>query len=522
MAALVHSGHCSTVRSIIALDVDYFYCQVELRKRPNIDRNHPVAAFQRNLVVTCNYPARAAGVKKLMLVKDARDVCPGLILLDASDLQDYRVACSEIICLLKDMLGGAAVENLGLDEFFIDVTEIVCRRKEYYSCTTSFKGYCWPSKDCDSYNLLENEELRNFVVASHLCLEIREAIKSKLQLTCSGGISNSKLLSKLAAGLHKPDEQTIILPHLVESYLNNLDLRKLPGIGSVTYQSLVDHFCVSTCEQLRFVPVERLVEAFGKRTGIRLYHICRGIDEESVRDTSLVKSISCEERFAKTECWSEILRYLRIVVERLLDRLVEHARVSSGRYGRLLVVTYLKTLSTKRESISCNVPFDVIRLCSLCNSLKSSSSECFEKFSNLYRSTLKQLENRCIQLLRIRLGSDFSLCLVSVGVKNFVTLKEVDQTSHPNSIISLIQRSEAKSTFSSVVGQTSSREPMKCCICNAFLNMEMSNEDINRHIDKCLCMESHDKSMNKNVLDGFIKSKKPKVSLTSSQCSIGT
>jgi DNA polymerase iota len=40
--------------------------------------------------VTCNYPARAAGIKKLMLVQDAYKVCPDLILLDASDLKDQN------------------------------------------------------------------------------------------------------------------------------------------------------------------------------------------------------------------------------------------------------------------------------------------------------------------------------------------------------------------------------------------------------------------------------------------------
>ncbi|GJD09225.1 DNA polymerase iota [Galdieria sulphuraria] len=503
MSTVVHSANFSAFKTIIALDMDYFYCQVELRKRPDIDRNRPVGAFQRNLVVTCNYPARAAGVKKLMLVKDA-------------------IACSEIISLIKDTFGVVAVENLGLDEFFIDVTKILCDREEEYSCETSIKGFCWPVEERDSCICFEKEEAKPFVAASHLCFEIRETIKSKLQLTCSGGLSNSKLLSKLAASIHKPDEQTVILPQCVESYLSNLNLRKLPGIGSATYQSLVDHFLVSTCEQLRCIPVERLVEVFGSRLGIRLFNICRGIDEESVHDTSLVKSISCEERFSKTERWSEVERYLGIVVERLLDRLVEHATVFAGRYGRLLIISYLRSSSTRRESISCNVPFDVIRLCTLCNSIKSPSNDYCDKFSNLRRSALKQLEGRCFDLLRERLGSDFVVCLVSVGVGNFVTLNDEEPTSRPNSIVSFFQRRAPNSTCSYKVSEASSPEAIKCCICDALLNANMSNEDINRHIDKCLSMKSFNINKTQNALDGFIKSRKRKASSSSSYPLDGT
>jgi hypothetical protein len=99
--------------------------------------------------------------------------------------------------------------------------------------------------------------------------------------------------------------------------------------------------------------------------------MCRGIDEEEVHDTSMVKSISCEERLTKVNGWSDVEGYLLIVLERLLDRIVEHATTYPGRYARSLFVAYLKSSSSKREVILCRVPFDVIRLCKMCNPLKT-------------------------------------------------------------------------------------------------------------------------------------------------------
>ena len=45
---------------------------------------------QKYLVVTCNYPARAAGVGKLMSTKEARKKCPSLVLISGEDLTPYR------------------------------------------------------------------------------------------------------------------------------------------------------------------------------------------------------------------------------------------------------------------------------------------------------------------------------------------------------------------------------------------------------------------------------------------------
>lgn len=45
---------------------------------------------QKYLVVTCNYEARKLGVKKLMNVRDAKEKCPQLVLVNGEDLSRYR------------------------------------------------------------------------------------------------------------------------------------------------------------------------------------------------------------------------------------------------------------------------------------------------------------------------------------------------------------------------------------------------------------------------------------------------
>lgn len=54
-------------------------------RQPSL-RERPMGVTQKYLIVTCNYPARAAGVTKLMGIVEAKKKCPDLILVNGEDL----------------------------------------------------------------------------------------------------------------------------------------------------------------------------------------------------------------------------------------------------------------------------------------------------------------------------------------------------------------------------------------------------------------------------------------------------
>ena len=60
-------------RTILHFDIDCFYAQVEMLRDPSL-RDKPLGIQQKNIVVTCNYPARAKGVGKCAYVRDAMQV----------------------------------------------------------------------------------------------------------------------------------------------------------------------------------------------------------------------------------------------------------------------------------------------------------------------------------------------------------------------------------------------------------------------------------------------------------------
>jgi nucleotidyltransferase/DNA polymerase involved in DNA repair len=87
--------------------------------RNRLPASRPVAVTQKFLVVTCNYPARAAGVGKLMATSEALRRCPELKLVSGEDLTPYREASDAVLEVLSRF---GPTQRAGLDEFFVDAT----------------------------------------------------------------------------------------------------------------------------------------------------------------------------------------------------------------------------------------------------------------------------------------------------------------------------------------------------------------------------------------------------------------
>lgn len=76
-------------------------------------------------MVTANYPARARGVQKLMLITEAKKLCPELVCVVGEDLTPYRQTSKRMLSVLSRF---GPAEKLGFDEVSIDVTAEAQRR----------------------------------------------------------------------------------------------------------------------------------------------------------------------------------------------------------------------------------------------------------------------------------------------------------------------------------------------------------------------------------------------------------
>jgi DNA polymerase-4 len=239
--------------------MDCFYAAIEVRDRPSL-RGKPVgvggARDRRGVLTTCNYEARAFGVRSAMPTFMALQRCPQLIVVPTR-FDVYRREAATIRDILYRFT--TLVEPLSLDEAYLDLT-------------------AHPGAPASVAQL------------------IRALIFRKTKLTASAGIGPNKLVAKIASEIKKPNGQFEVKPEDVADFMAPLPVRKIWGVGEKTAQKL-EQLGANTCgEMLRFSRFE-LQEAFGK-FGPELYDLSRGIDHRAVEPDRPRKSLSTEETFA--------------------------------------------------------------------------------------------------------------------------------------------------------------------------------------------------------------------------------
>lgn len=283
-------------RTILHIDLDCFYAQVEMAADPTL-RHAPLGIQQKRIIVTCNYEARARGVRKLCSIRDALAACPELVIRKGENLDKYRRASERIFDILRRV--APRVERLGLDEFFIDATDLVAGSN---TSGLGFTGHVWGGDDSTSGSTTKNtwcecgckDRLR---AGSRLAASLRALLRSELGFTSSAGISTSKMLAKMAGETHKPDDQTVLPPNLASDFLSGKNIRRVPGIGSATTRRLRNALGCDVVASVLTHSEAKVQAVLGDRVGARVYSLCRGLDPSPVIASGPAKSMSEEDSF---------------------------------------------------------------------------------------------------------------------------------------------------------------------------------------------------------------------------------
>ena len=64
-----------------------------------------------------------------------------------------------------------------------------------------------------------DQEERMLMAAAVVVSRARKAVSDRLGFSCSGGVAPTKQLAKLGCGLHKPNQQTVVLPRHIDGLL---------------------------------------------------------------------------------------------------------------------------------------------------------------------------------------------------------------------------------------------------------------------------------------------------------------
>lgn len=326
-------------RTIIHIDIDCFYAQVEEIRNPTL-RAKPLGIQQKNIVVTCNYVARRYGVGKLMLLSEAQKLCPNLVLVKGEDLTNYRQMSAQIFDLLHTFTPN--VEKLGMDENFLDVTDMV-NQKLLGSSTTlssqsSLSSVSFPMLELlnvDGYIFPENESLgscgcgcdKRLIIGTHIAKQIRDRLFSQLGITCCAGIAHNKLLAKIIGSKNKPNKQTVLVPSFTTTVMSDLNsLRCITGIGEKT-ESLLTEIGIKSVLDLQQIDLHTLQNKFGYEMANKLKDISFGRDNAPVKPSGKPKSISLEDSCKSISLRADVEEKFRLLLVRLINQVTEDGRI---------------------------------------------------------------------------------------------------------------------------------------------------------------------------------------------------
>ncbi len=273
------------MRKIIHCDCDCFFAAVEMRDNPEYC-DIPLAiggrSDRRGVIATCNYPARAFGVRSAMATAYALKLCPTLTVIPGQ-MEKYRQVSKQIMQLYREVTD--KIEPLSLDEAYLDVSD-----------SELFQGS-----------------------ATRIAEMLRHRVFEVTGITISAGVAPNKFLAKVASDWNKPDGLFVIRPEQVDAFVENLAVKKLHGVGSKTAEKL-ELMEVTTCADLKRLSKEHLAEHFG-RFGERLFELSRGVDNREVVTQRVRKSVRVEHTFSKDlKTISECLSHLPDLYQQLLQR----------------------------------------------------------------------------------------------------------------------------------------------------------------------------------------------------------
>ncbi|KAL4895445.1 hypothetical protein BDV59DRAFT_155330 [Aspergillus ambiguus] len=294
-------------RYILHVDFDCFFAAVSTLKHPGLD-GKPVAIAHGSgtgsEIASCNYAARARGVKNGMWMKGALQECPELKVLPY-DFAAYEDASQKFYSSILSIEG--VVQSVSIDEALVDIT-----------------AQCHAAGGTDGRGISEGSIYREQARADEIGRNLRESVKEKTGCAVSVGIGGNILQAKVALRKAKPAGQFQLKPDAVLDFIGNLPVQDLPGVG-YSLSAKMEELGVKLVKDIRELSRERLTSSLGPKTGSKLWDYSRGVDRTEVGNEVMRKSVSAEVnwgiRFVNQEQADDFVKSLCTELNR---RLVEN------------------------------------------------------------------------------------------------------------------------------------------------------------------------------------------------------
>jgi DNA polymerase-4 len=307
-------------RPLAHVDLDAFFAAVEELENPGA-RGKPLVVGGdpkgRGVVATANYAARAFGIHSAMSAAEAYRRCPEALFVWPRHTL-YKQYSAAVWTAIGEVV--PRVERTGLDEGYLDLGTVAA----------------------------------SFSQARAVAEAVQTAVRAATSLSCSIGVSTTKVVCKVASDRRKPGGITVVPPGREARFLAPLAVRRLPGVGPRAEQRLAAAG-IGTVGALALLADIELRAILPGTMGVLLRDRARGIDRRDLEEAGDPVSISTEETFERDIHDRETLRteLRRMSVE------IEHRLRSSGLTART-VTTKLRyaDFSLRSRSMTLAAPVD--------------------------------------------------------------------------------------------------------------------------------------------------------------------
>ena len=297
-------------KNILHLDLDTFFVSCErlidsrLKHRPLMVGG----VGDRGVVAACSYETRIFGVHSGMSMKVARRLCPEAVVIkgNAGIYTKYSQLVTDII---REKV--PVFEKASVDEFYADLTGM----------DTFYGTYKYAS-------------------------ELRQSIIKDTGLPISFGLSTNKIVSKVATGEAKPNNQLKIDSGFEKLFLAPLSIRKIPSVGEKTYQ-ILRNLGVDKVGMVQQMPMEMMQSALGHQ-GVTIWKRANGLDNSPLIPYYDRKSISTERTFNKDTI---DIAYLRTIIFAMAENLAFQLRRADKLVGTISVKIRYSDFNTYSKQI---------------------------------------------------------------------------------------------------------------------------------------------------------------------------
>ena len=354
--------------TVLHVDMDAFYASASLLSRPELVGTPVIigGGGNRGVVLSATYEARTFGVASAMPMSRARRLCPRATVI-APDHHLYSQISAAVMATFETIT--PVVEPLSLDEAFLDVSG----------------------------------SLRRLGNPARIGQLIRDTVHDEQGITCSVGVAPTKFVAKLASGLAKPDGMVVVPRDEVVTFVQQLPVGALWGVGDKTEEALL-RLGLHTVADIAHTPVDTLRRALGESAGPHLHDLSWGRDPRHVEVQRRERSIGSDETF---EFDVDDPAYIHRQLLKLSDRTAARVR-SAGVLGRTVSIKVrFSDFTTITRSRTLRDPTDVSR-------------EIFDTAKSLYDAL--GLQRARIRLVGVRMEG----LVESVGAPIQGTLDEPD------------------------------------------------------------------------------------------------